>query len=85
MLNVFNNTNTLFICLYFRVSLRKDFPGQNGQDVSGFSLHQYLANRRNVVPCFVSPIGYLFRHVDRLFLNSYATFEILHILSTKAM
>lgn len=52
------------------MSLRKDFSGQNGQDVSSFSLHQYLANRRNVVPCFVSLIGYLFRHVDRLFLNS---------------
>lgn len=74
-----------FFLVCFREFLRKEFLGQDGQDGSSFSQHQYLANRRNVVPCLVSLIGSLFRHVDGLFLNSYATFEILHILSTKSM
>lgn len=51
----FSDPNVFFVC--FREFLRKEFLGQDGQDVSSFSLHQYLANRRNVVPCFVSPIG----------------------------
>lgn len=47
----------VFFLVCFREFLRKEFLGQDGQDGSSFSQHQYLANRRNVVPCLVSLIG----------------------------
>lgn len=51
----FSDRMVFLVC--FREFLRKEFLGQDSQDVSSFSQHQYLANRRNVVPCLVSLIG----------------------------
>lgn len=72
--HVFHNINSVLNCINSSVSPRMENPGLCGLELCSFYLHQYLANRHNVVPYFWSLIDDFRPYVYQFYVKAETAF-----------